>query len=710
MKNLSLAMKMTVGFGTVLLLSAALGIYLLMSLNRINDDTTTVADVLVMETDGSSELETAARVARLAATEFINSYQEQAFSAYQSAFRVIEEKYRGAEEFSRKYPGRANLRTQVGILKGNISDFGSGMTQLQTATKNMATQRAVFGKAGIDTLKQIENTLKVLSELLDKDIKAVDMDRASILRRTHAVSLFNDLYNEIAYLRYQFLAALEVKSPERARESLARLDAAEKIAQEIEGYIVAPAVVQGLAKVKENIISYRKFANDFLKEFATLPGLTRRAMDAAAAVADTSKNLLDSTLRDTREASQDVSNRADVSARNAMYGTIIVTLIGILLSILITKTITGPLTKSLGFAQDVAAGNLDSKLDIDSTDEVGRLADALRTMVRSLKEKIAEANEKSENARVKGEEARVAMMRAEEAQRAAESAKRDGMLQAASKLEGVVEVISSAAEELSAQIEQSDRGAAEQSSRVNETAVSMEQMNASVLEVARNAGTTSEVSNNARKKAEEGAGIVRSVVAGIADVQKQSLELKADMGDLGNQADSIGQIMNVISDIADQTNLLALNAAIEAARAGEAGRGFAVVADEVRKLAENTMKATQEVGSAIRGIQNGATKNINNVERSVKSIEDATSMAHKSGEALMEIVKLVENASDQVRGIATAAEEQSAASEQVTHAVEQVRTISAETSQAMGEAARAVAELSTQAQVLRRLVEELKRS
>ena len=198
------------------------------------------------------------------------------------------------------------------------------------------------------------------------------------------------------------------------------------------------------------------------------------------------------------------------------------------------------------------------------------------------------------------------------------------------------------------------------------------------------------------------------MVSDITEVQKQSLEVKADMATLGKQADGIGQIMSVISDIADQTNLLALNAAIEAARAGDAGRGFAVVADEVRKLAEKTMTATQEVGGVIRGIQEGTRKSIDGVDKSVATIESATRRASLSGEALTQIVSLVEQASDQVRSIAAASEQQSASSEEISRSVEQVATISAETAQAMGRANQAMSEMAQQAQVLRRLIQEMK--
>jgi len=180
------------------------------------------------------------------------------------------------------------------------------------------------------------------------------------------------------------------------------------------------------------------------------------------------------------------------------------------------------------------------------------------------------------------------------------------------------------------------------------------------------------------------------------------------MAVLGKQAEGIGQIINVINDIADQTNLLALNAAIEAARAGDAGRGFAVVADEVRKLAEKTMAATKEVGEAISGIQHGARKNLENVEHSVVTIEQATVLANESGAALQEIVSLVEVSTDQVRSIAAASEEQSAASEEINRSIEDINRISGETASAMNQSAQAVGDLASQAQSLRALIEHMK--
>ncbi len=271
----------------------------------------------------------------------------------------------------------------------------------------------------------------------------------------------------------------------------------------------------------------------------------------------------------------------------------------------------------------------------------------------------------------------------------------------------VADQMAGAAEELSAQVEQSSRGADIQRGRVTETATAMEEMNATVLEVARNASSAAEGTDTTRDKAQAGTAVVRDSIEAITQVQTGAISLKEKMGYLGEQAENIGSIMDVITDIADQTNLLALNAAIEAARAGEAGRGFAVVADEVRKLAEKTMAATQEVGTAISSIQEGTREAVGHMEGAVKDVERSTALAEETGNALKEIVSLVEMASDQVRSIATASEEQSAASEEINQAVDDINRISSETADAMTQSAQAVSDLAQLAQELNTLIRNL---
>ncbi len=387
-----------------------------------------------------------------------------------------------------------------------------------------------------------------------------------------------------------------------------------------------------------------------------------------------------------------------------------------LIIFLMARSIAAVLKGGAGFVNYVAQGNftitpeMQQMLDKDSNrpDEIGLLARGIRSMVHDIRELFDETKQKTDEAQRATDEARQAMNEAHEARAAAENAKREGMLAAANQLESMVDVISSASTELSTRIEQSDRGAAESAQRLSEAATAMNEMNATVQEVARNAGNASSASAETRQRAEAGAQVVEKAVHSIEEVHQLSLELKDDMSQLNEHAQDISRIMAVISDIADQTNLLALNAAIEAARAGEAGRGFAVVADEVRKLAEKTMASTQDVGEAIKAIQESTTKSMSGVDKAVERIGEANELASQSGMALQEIVATVEATADQVNAIATASEEQSAASEEINQSIARVNDMSGQTAEAMGEAAQAVAELAAQAQGLTELIREMK--
>ena len=332
---------------------------------------------------------------------------------------------------------------------------------------------------------------------------------------------------------------------------------------------------------------------------------------------------------------------------------------------------------------------------------------AIVEMVHALKTHIENAQRESENAREQSAKAQQAMRKAEVAGQEAQ-AKTRALLSIANRLEEVGNVLSAASAELSARIEQSDRSAAESAQRLSEAAAAMNEMNATVQEVARNASSASSASGDTRKKAEAGARVVEKAVRSIEDVHHISLELKGDMSRLNEHARSIDRIMGVISDIADQTNLLALNAAIEAARAGEAGRGFAVVADEVRKLAEKTMASTHDVGNAIKAIQESTAKSTDSMDNAVAQIEEATHLANESGRALEEIVATADATADQVNAIAAASEEQSAASEEINRSILQCSDMSGQIAEAMAEAARAVSDLAVQAQGLTELIREMK--
>ncbi|WP_319584590.1 methyl-accepting chemotaxis protein [uncultured Pseudodesulfovibrio sp.] len=268
------------------------------------------------------------------------------------------------------------------------------------------------------------------------------------------------------------------------------------------------------------------------------------------------------------------------------------------------------------------------------------------------------------------------------------------MKQAGERISSLAEHVASATELLSASADEQAQGAQKQRSQTASVAASMEEMTGTVLEVARNATVTSEAAEEANTSAAEGVAMVNDAVSAINQVAESARQLGVEIGELDSQAGAIGQIINVINDIADQTNLLALNAAIEAARAGEAGRGFAVVADEVRKLAEKTMDATKEVEKAIIAIQARSNEATSSMQATAAKVDESTALSNRAGEALQRIMDNIGDMVKRVTQIATAAEEQSSAAEGVMRSVEDIASIAQDADEAAGQAAGATRDMA----------------
>jgi methyl-accepting chemotaxis protein len=283
--------------------------------------------------------------------------------------------------------------------------------------------------------------------------------------------------------------------------------------------------------------------------------------------------------------------------------------------------------------------------------------------------------------------------------------------QMSDSLQGVISEVTTAAQEvagasneIAASSEEMAQGMREQSEQTNQVSSGVEQMSATVVEVARKSAEASDKSGQAGQQAEEGGQVVQETIEGMTSIADVVNESATAINELGRRGEQIGQIIGVINDIADQTNLLALNAAIEAARAGEHGRGFAVVADEVRKLAERTTQATEQVAESIRAIQ---TETGNAVERMNAGTEQVTlgvEKARQAGTVLQQIVTGSQDVAGMIQSIAGASEEQSAASEQISRNVETISSVTKQSAEGAAQAAAAATQLSTKAEQLQNMV------
>jgi methyl-accepting chemotaxis protein len=378
------------------------------------------------------------------------------------------------------------------------------------------------------------------------------------------------------------------------------------------------------------------------------------------------------------------------------------------LSLIIIRAITNPLHETMNAADAVANGDLEVRMNPQGSDEISQMQSSLNAMVATLGENMESIKIKEAEANKQAQAAEAAAQQAREAMEQAAVATREGKMAAADSLAGVVSTLNSTSDDIARMSSEVSHGTEVQMARISEAATAMEEMNATVLEVARNAGEAADHADRSRDIAQEGSQLVSRTVDAMTNLQELTMTLRKNMHKLDEQSEAIGQVMHVINDIADQTNLLALNAAIEAARAGEAGRGFAVVADEVRKLAEKTMSATGEVGNNIQGIQQLTHLNVEGIDNAVEAIDSTTGITDDSGRKLEEIVHMAQETAAQVQSIAAAAEEQSAASEQITRSVDEINNIARDNTELMSQANNDINALAKLAQEITDQVDSLK--
>jgi methyl-accepting chemotaxis protein len=352
----------------------------------------------------------------------------------------------------------------------------------------------------------------------------------------------------------------------------------------------------------------------------------------------------------------------DGHRQSAVVTLFLVLLVGIAVSIGISIFAARALTRPiLAVIHSIDNADLNSQFNDDRKDEIGTLLRSFDRFVASIRETLVQVSESSA-------------------------------------------AVASASSQISSSTEEMAAGAQEQTSQAAEVASAVEEMAKTIVENSRNASQTAETAKQAKHAAEQGGAVVKDTLDAIGEIAASAGATGEIIAKLGKSSEQIGEIIGVINDIADQTNLLALNAAIEAARAGEQGRGFAVVADEVRKLAERTTKATKEIAGMIKGIQNDTGAALDSMVVAKTVVERGTAKASAAGSSLAEIVAISQRVTDMVNQIAAASEQQSTASEQISKNVEAISAVTGETASGTQQVARAAEDLNRLTEGLRDLV------
>ncbi|WP_248751257.1 methyl-accepting chemotaxis protein [Pseudomonas sp. MWU15-20650] len=459
-------------------------------------------------------------------------------------------------------------------------------------------------------------------------------------------------------LSFRILINREPASLEEAKTRVAVL--VDKVRQAQAAYAATPAGGEEAALYK----TFAATLDSFLSAHAEMMALSQqnkveemrtlintRIKDGTDLMGEQLNKLIAINSADADRAGRD----AESSYQQAVIGIIIVAItaavLTVLLAWLLTRSIVAPLRKAVDMAQTIAGGNLTTVIEDDGKDESARLLSALSAMQTNLRQTIQH-------------------------------------------IAGSATQLASAAEELSAVTEEASRGLQQQNNEIDQAATAVNEMTAAVEEVARNAVSTSEASGQSNQAAREGRDRVVETVGAIQtmtqDVQNTSVLIEG----LASQGRDIGKVLDVIRAIAEQTNLLALNAAIEAARAGEAGRGFAVVADEVRALAHRTAQSTQEIEKMVAGIQNGTGEAVQSMQQSNVRTQNTLELARAAGVALEQITQSISLINERNLVIASASEEQAQVSREVDRNLVNIRDLATQSAAGANQTSAASHELS----------------
>ncbi|MBC3467684.1 methyl-accepting chemotaxis protein [Pseudomonas sp. RW10S2] len=371
--------------------------------------------------------------------------------------------------------------------------------------------------------------------------------------------------------------------------------------------------------------------------------------------------LLQINTAQTRKANEEAARQYD-SAFMLVIGLLVAaTVLTLLFALLLTRSIVRPIDDALRAAEQIAEGDLTQRVSTDGTDEAARLLQAMAKMQDKLRDTLQ-------------------------------------------LISGSATQLASAAEELNSVTDESARGLAQQNNEIQQAATAVTEMTSAVEEVARNAVSTSEASGEASRSAGDGRDLVIETVGAIERMSSDVQTTARLIEDLAGQSRDIGKVLDVIRGLADQTNLLALNAAIEAARAGEAGRGFAVVADEVRALAHRTQQSTSEIERMIGSIQGGTEHAVESMRTSTDRAESTLNIARGAGLALDTITSAVAQINERNLVIASAAEEQAQVAREVDRNLVNINDLSVQSATGAHQTSMASAELSRLAVDLNGLV------
>jgi methyl-accepting chemotaxis protein len=375
--------------------------------------------------------------------------------------------------------------------------------------------------------------------------------------------------------------------------------------------------------------------------------------------------------------------------------------IGFYLSYILAYSFTKPISKLGSYARRISEGEISEKITLASGDEVGMLADAFAHMHDNFIQ-LAEQAQKIAG----GDFIQSVTFPGPFGQ--AVNTMVTNLRDMTGQSQAAASRIGSSSSEIVAAAQQQASGAAQQAASVSETTATMEELSTTARQIAENSNAVTAVAEETLKSAEEGQDLMEESTSSMTLIRSKTEESAAKILDLGKKSQQIGEIIDIINEIAIETKMLSLNAAIEAAKAGEAGKGFSVVAGEIRRLAEDVVKSTGTIRDVLLEIQSAASASVLAAEENVKGVEEGAVRLNRVGDALENIIAMAEQTAESARQISVATNQQKEASEQVVNTMREISKVAQQTAAASKNAISSASDLNHLAEELRSRVSKFK--
>jgi methyl-accepting chemotaxis protein len=639
MKNMKLAVKLASGFGILIAGAVILGGMSVWQMSKVGIEAGHLSAENVPMFKASLEAERGIHEARYDIRIYSLTGDEGCRMAGVPHMDLTRQKLKEAQELADKYPGLTLLRDNIRKAADKTAEYN--ILIAETVSRNKALDM-VHSRQNDSAAQFMANCYAFLDSQNRKfaaDIQVISAaanlaEQVSVLNeRLRKVSLMNDIIDAGNRLRVANWKTQALGDNSITKTAMKDFDVIETKCAELAPIVKTQANKDELAVIRRAAEQYKEAMADYVANRAALTELdVKRNALSDAALEATNANAVACIEKVSAMATQSSAN-LDQAARAMLIGLALAILLGIFITIILTREITKPILKGVEFANELAKGNFSQRLEIDQRDEIGILARSLNTVVENLQIQIREIKE-------------------------------------------AANVLAASSSEISASVSQVTSGAQETAAAVTQTTATVEEVKQGAHLTSQKTRTVAENSQKGLQLAHTGRKATETVAEGMTHINEQMASIADTIVKLGEQSQMIGEITSTVDDIAEQSNLLAVNAAVEAAKAGEHGKGFAVVAQEIKALAEQSKQATKQVRGILHDIQKATGAAVMATEQGSKAVEQGTKESMSANESIQTLSLSFTETVQSAGQIAASTQEQLTGMDQVALAMESIKEAS----------------------------------